>query len=85
MSLPPFRDDKWLPEGHYPATWDEIIAAFGGEPGGQRARVLARLLDWRDRLRQHGITGRLILDGSFVSARADPGDFDVIFPSGRRS
>lgn len=79
MALPVYREDGWLPEGHHPATWDEIIAAFGGEEGSQRARVLARLIEWRDRLQEHGLAGRLILNGSFVSARADPGDFDTIF------
>jgi hypothetical protein len=35
-------------------------------------------LHWRDRLREKQITGRLILNGSFVSARAEPGDFGAI-------
>jgi hypothetical protein len=40
--------------------------------------VLANLLEWRDRLRARGIAGRLILDGSFISAKPEPGDFDTI-------
>ena len=79
MSLPPFRSDNWLPEGHHPADWEEIIAVFGGEPGSKRAQVLANLLEWRDGVRAKGITGYLILDGSFISAKTEPGDFDPIF------
>jgi hypothetical protein len=79
VPLPAFREDLWLPEGHHPATWEEIVATFGGAPGSKRAQVLANLLEWRDRVRGHGITGRLILDGSFVSAKPDPGDFDTLF------
>lgn len=78
MPLPPFRDDNWLPEGHHPATWEEVIAIFGGEHDSRRAKVLADLLDWRDRIRAKGIKGLLILDGSFISAKAEPGDFDTI-------
>src|SRR5262249_37077814 len=78
VSLPPFRDDNWLPEGHHPTTWEEIVAVFGGVPGSKRAQVLADLLDWRDRGRAKGITGQLILDGSFISAKPKPGDFDTI-------
>ena len=79
MPLPPFRDDNWLPEGHHLTTWEEIIAVFGEEPGSKRAQVLANLLDWRDRVRAKGIKGLLILDGSFISAKPNPGDFDTIF------
>lgn len=78
MPLPEFRDDGWLPEGHHPTTWEEVIQVFGGEAGTQRAEVMARLLDWRDRIRSKGITGRLLLNGSFISAKPMPGDFDTI-------
>src|SRR5438132_11224065 len=78
MPLPEFREDGWLPEGHYLTTWAEIEERFGGEAGSQRRSVLDNLLRWRDRLRDRGITGRLILDGSFVSAKSDPGDFDTL-------
>ena len=39
---------------------------------------MANLLRWCDRLREKRITGRLILDGSFVAAKPDPADFDTI-------
>lgn len=79
MSLPPFRSDNWLPEGHHSTDWDEIITVFGGEPGSKRAQVLANLLEWRDRVRARRLAGYLILDGSFISAKPEPGDFDTIF------
>lgn len=78
MSLPDFREDGWLPEGHHAASWEEIIARFEGSSGSRRERVLRGLLDWRDKARSRGISGRLILDGSFISAREDPGDFDAL-------
>ena len=79
MPLPAFRDDGWLPEGHHAATWDEIADTLGGEPGSVRAAVLARLLAWCDAVRAKGLSGLVILDGSFVSAKPNPGDFDLLF------
>lgn len=79
MTLPPFREDNWLPEGHHPSTWDEIIEIFGGEPHSKREHVLTNLLEWRDAVRAKEITGLLILDGSSISAKAEPGDFDTLF------
>ncbi len=78
MTLPDFREDGWLPEGHYDSTWEELIDRFGGSPGSKRERVLHELLNWRDGLRAKGVSGFIVLDGSFVSAKEAPGDFDVL-------
>ena len=32
MALPDFRDDGWLPAGHHPTTWEELVVVFGGQP-----------------------------------------------------
>ena len=69
MSLPAFRDDGWLPEGHHAATWEEIAAVFGGSPGSHRAVVFSSLLAWRDAVRGKGMSGLLILNGSFISQK----------------
>lgn len=79
MPIPPFREDGWLPEGHWAATWEEIEARLDGEPGSRRSVILEKLITWRDGLRAHGVKGRLILDGSFVSAKESPGDCDCLF------
>jgi hypothetical protein len=79
MALPEFRDDGWLPEGHHTCSWEEIIEKFGDHTGSRRERVLHGLLDWRDRAREKGVSGWLVLNGSFVSAKENPNDFDTIF------
>lgn len=79
MSIPAFRADGWLPEGHHAADWEEISAVFGGEPGGKRCELLNRLLQWRNALRDKGMSGLLILNGSFISQKERPGDVDAIF------
>jgi hypothetical protein len=79
MPLPEFRSDGWLPEGHHPATWDDIITTFGGEPQSKRRQVLAHLLEWRDQAQASKLSGYLVLNGSFISQKAEPGDFDCLF------
>jgi hypothetical protein len=79
MILPDFRDDGWLPDGHHKTDWEELERRFAGEQGSKRAAVWANLILWRDRMRQHKITGELLIDGSFISTKKEPGDFDAIF------
>ena len=67
-----------MPEGHYKVSWEEVVDRFGGSPGSQRERVLHRLLSWRDEARAKGISGLLLLNGSFISARDAIGDFDAL-------
>ena len=78
MPIPPFRPDGWLPSGHHLATWEEVVAVFGGRAGSRRRIVTERLLWLRDGLRRYGVRGSLLLDGSYVSAKEEPGDFDVM-------
>lgn len=78
MPLPEFREDGWLPEGHYDASWEEVADRFGGSAGSQREQVLHGLLGWRDEARGKGISGMLVLNGSFISAEGNPSDFDAL-------
>lgn len=79
MALPSFRDDGWLPAGHHAATWQEVIVRFGGKPNSRRADILVSLLRWRDAARARTLAGLVLLDGSFVSDKEVPGDFDLVF------
>lgn len=79
MPLPLFRGDGWLPAGHYRTTWEEVIARFGDQAGSRRAVVMLSLLRWRDEARAAGLAGLIILNGSFVSRKEAPGDFDLVF------
>ena len=69
----------WLPNGDLPpgvhfATWREIEARLSFNP--RRRRMLAGFRQACENLRRAGC--RLVyLDGSFVSRKEHPGDFDV--------
>ncbi len=63
-----------LPPGIHEATWDEVAARYGYNP--HRLRLLAGLKDALDALQVAGCR-RVYLDGSFVSNKETPGDFDA--------
>ncbi len=79
LAIPVFREDGWLPVGHHQATWDEVAARFSGAPGSRRSYLTAKLLELRDGLRRLGVTGVVLLNGSYISAKPEPADFDVLF------
>jgi len=78
LTLPAFREDGWLPVGHHSATWEEVVERFGGLPDSRRSLVTAKLISLRDALRARGVTGTMLLNGSYISAKEEPKDFDVL-------
>jgi hypothetical protein len=72
--LPTFDDRGNLPAGVHVATWDEVASRFGTTP--HRRRLLDGLKAAVDHLRTAGCR-RVYLDGSFVTDKAVPGDFDA--------
>jgi hypothetical protein len=78
LAIPDFREDGWLPVGHHTATWEEVSERFDGTAGGRRAILTERLLKLRDDLRACGVSGIIVLDGSYISAKLEPGDFDLL-------
>ncbi len=74
--LPDFDDRGFLPPGEHPATWKEVVERFGGNP--TRDRLLIGLERAIILLQQAGCP-RIWLDGSFVSNKLEPRDFDGCF------
>ena len=72
--IPPFQPDGNLPPGTHTATWEEVVARFGGNP--QRNRLLDGLRRALSSLLDAGCP-RIYLNGSFVTNKPDPNDFDV--------
>ena len=78
----PQRDSSTghLPPGVYHAEWYEVAGSFGGNT--HRARLTDGLLAACRNLAGAGC-GELLLDGSFVTAKVLPGDYDGAWePSG---
>jgi hypothetical protein len=73
--IPPFDPANGnLPPGVHEATWEETVARYGSTP--HRLALLAGLKAALDTLRQAGCR-RVYLDGSFVTAKQVPNDFDA--------
>lgn len=81
MTIPPFRPDGYLPEGVYLVSEAEATFRFGAS-APRRRRLALRLRRWIELARQVGAR-RLLLDGSFVTAKEEPDDVDavVLLPS----
>ena len=72
--LPDFEESGNLPVGIHEATWEELAARYGTTP--HRHSLLAGLKRALGSLRDAGCR-RAYVDGSFVTAKGDPADFDV--------
>lgn len=73
--LPPFDPETGrLPEGEHVAPWDEVVERFGWTQ--RRRKLLDGLAEEVEILEAAGCR-RLWLNGSFVTAKDEPGDFDV--------
>ena len=77
MPLPDFNADGDLPPGVYPVTLAEALARFGG--GSARRRVVSnRLVRLHELATSTGCVARFVVFGSFVTAKPDPRDVDVV-------
>jgi hypothetical protein len=74
VTIPPFQEGGNLPPGIHNATWEEIITRFGTTARGEE--LLTGLHEALMSLRDAGCR-RAYLDGSFVTAKEEPGDFDA--------
>lgn len=72
--LPDFDQEGKLPPGVHLANWREIVVRLG--TNARRKQLLAGLEKALGVLRAAGCT-RVYLDGSFVTQKALPGDYDL--------
>jgi hypothetical protein len=78
--LPPFNADGNLPAGVHRADWDAVMKRFSWTE--RRLELLSGLETALKPLREAGCR-RVYLNGSFVTAKDEPGDIDVAWdPSG---
>lgn len=74
--IPPFRPDGYLPEGVHVCAEADVIFRFGSS-SRQRRRLALRLRRWIELGQQVGAK-RLLVDGSFVTAKEEPQDVDTV-------
>jgi hypothetical protein len=72
--IPPFDGNGSLPPGVHETGWDEFTKRYG--TSSRRKRLLRGLHNALRALRAAGCT-RAYINGSFVTNKRDPGDFDA--------
>ena len=72
--IPEFGSDGNLPEGIHWTDWEEFSQRFGGN--ALRRQQLAGLREALRSLREAGCRA-VFVNGSFVTAKESPGDFDA--------
>ena len=74
--IPPIGADGYLPEGVHVCSEDDVISRCGSS-SRHRRRLALRLRRWIELGRQVGAK-RLLVDGSFVTAKEEPQDLDTV-------
>lgn len=77
MPLPPFNSFGDLPVGIHRATLDEVIIRFGAGTA-QRQNVTTRLSRIYNIVQATGELERFIVFGSYITAKSDPNDVDIV-------
>jgi len=75
-SIPPFRADGYLPDGLFLAPEAEVTFRFGASTS-RRRKLALRLRRWIELARQVRAL-RMLVDGSFVTAKESPDDVDAV-------
>lgn len=76
--LPEFNDGV-LPEGIHDCTLEEVAGRFGRiQRSDRRPRLMENLRNYVAELKAAGIALALIIDGSFVTSKDEPGDMDLL-------
>ena len=76
MPIPAFRPDGYLPLGVHAAAEMEVADRFG-RGTVRRVALMARVAQWLALARAVGAR-RFLVDGSFVTAKPEPGDVDCV-------
>src|SRR3712207_5952574 len=74
--IPAFRPDGYLPVGLHAASEADVTFRFGST-SPRRRRLVLRLRRWVQLARQVQAR-RLLVNGSFVTAKLEPNDIDAV-------
>jgi len=77
--IPPFNENGCLPEGIYDCTIDEAAARFGAfQSSSQRSQLWDKFFEFMREADACELVDAVLVDGSFVTAKADPNDIDLV-------
>ncbi len=79
MPIPDLNEDGLLPEGIHEASLEEVRERFGRfQRTDRRPDLFSKLCLFLAEVRASGLVEAVIVDGSFVTAKDEPSDIDLI-------
>jgi hypothetical protein len=79
MPIPELNESGFLPEGIHEASLEEVRERFGRfEKTDRRPALFTKLSRFLSEVRASGLIDAVIVDGSFVTAKEEPSDIDLI-------
>jgi hypothetical protein len=79
MPIPKLNEQGFLPAGVWDCTMAEIQRRFGSfQKTDRRVQLFEKLESFIGEARQTGMIKAIIVNGSFISAKPDPNDIDLI-------
>lgn len=77
--IPPFNEQGLLPDGIHDCTIEEAAERFAGFQGSdRRPQLWARFIEFMREAKACNLVEAVLVDGSFVTARAEPNDLDLV-------
>jgi hypothetical protein len=79
VPIPELKESGFLPEGIHEASLEEVHDRFGRfQRTDRRPTLFTKLSLYLAEVRASGLVEAVILDGSFVTAKDEPSDIDLI-------
>lgn len=79
MAIPLLDEHGFLPVGVHDCTLDELKGRFGSfQLSDRRPQLFARLEAFLSEARASRLVASVVVDGSFVTAKPEPNDIDLI-------
>lgn len=75
----PELQDGVLPKGIHPCVFEEVARVFGQfRRSDRRPQLTEKLARYIQDARTSGVVSAVVIDGSYVTAKEEPGDIDLI-------
>ena len=77
--IPPFNENGFLPDGLHDCTLQQAAERFGTfQSSDRRPELWARFTEFMREAKACQLMEAVLLDGSFVTAKPDPNDLDLV-------
>jgi hypothetical protein len=83
MAIPTFNEHGWLPEGIHDCRLEEVAERFATfQSSERRPQLWEKFVEFMSEAKACGLVEAVLVDGSFVTAKSDPNDIDLVLVVG---